>query len=115
MEPSPHAIKRGCPSTQVMRWCWSPGMAYLGYGQKRADGELESTFDGHLKPTTAEMMSGDYREIRIVSPINSINHLLDCKCEAVDLASCIHGCVHRMLDHHHSDVEMVHREHISNK
>lgn len=50
---SPQAIKRGCPSTQVMRWCGSPGIAYRGNGQNRAAGELESTFAGHLKPTTA--------------------------------------------------------------
>lgn len=48
---SPHAIKRGCPSTHVIRWCGSPGMANRGNGQKRA--ALASTFVGQVKPTTA--------------------------------------------------------------
>lgn len=41
--------------------------------------------------------------------------LLGCKYEEVDLASCIHGYVHRKPNRHHSGVVMVHRKHISSK
>lgn len=58
-DSSPQLIKRGYPSTQVMRCLLSPGIAYRGNGQKRAAGEPDSTFDGHLKPTTAAIQIFD--------------------------------------------------------
>jgi len=50
---SPHFIKRGCPSTQVIKRWQSPGTGNLGNGQNRAAGVFDGTFAGHLKPTTA--------------------------------------------------------------
>lgn len=119
IDSSPQLIKRGCPSTQVMRWWLSPGIAYRGYGQKRADGELESTFAGHLKPTTAATKTNFPFE-KCMKKCQSIKisrktHLLDCKCATTDQANCNHESVHRMPNHRHNDFDSVHRERISNK
>lgn len=40
-------------------------------------------------------------------------HLLDCKCEAIDLASCSHGFFRHTLNRHRSDAVMAHHRHIS--
>lgn len=81
MEPSPHEMSRGCPSTHVIRWWRSPGMAKRGNGQNRAD--APSIFAGHVNPTTAEKFilrfrlgSCDKRQFKFTFWIANVEQLI---------------------------------------
>lgn len=54
---SPQVMRRGCPSTQVIRRWQSPGTGKRGKGQNLAAGEPEGTLAGHENPTTAKKNS----------------------------------------------------------
>lgn len=58
--PSPQLISLGCPCTQEMSRCESPGRANLGYGSNLADTECGSTLSGQLNP----IMSAEARNKR---------------------------------------------------
>lgn len=92
---SPQVMRRGWPSTQVMRRWQSPGTGKRGKGQNLAAGDPDGTLAGHENPTTAK--KGNFLNQNRRNEGNSTHHR-DYICPTIDRASCSRGYVRRKLD-----------------